>query len=248
MFTPTRLYLSTAKILAFLSAALLLLAVWRADHRARNQLAADLATAKLALAQLDARQHDRDSQLQQTLAALANEKRSVTTPAQIIRDLPKQIPLPAPIFLPPAPAVRPQTHSSAGNYKTSRPPANAGSLVNENDKPAQDSNQPQKPQISARNPDQSGSTTGPDAQAILPQEDLKPLYDFAVDCQACQAKLAGSQADLADEKAKAAVLTRERDEAVRIAKGGSTLRRLAKAAKWFALGALAGAVAAHATH
>jgi hypothetical protein len=248
MLTSTQLLRSAAKLLAPAILALALLAAYRADRRARSQLAADLTTARQALAQLDARHHDRDAQLQQTLATLAADKRTVTTPHQILRELPKQIPLPAPIFLPPAPANRPETHSSAGNYEAPQSPASSGALVNQNDKTVQDSNQPQKPQISARNPDQSGSTTRPDAQAILPQEDLKPLYDFALDCQACQAKLAASQADLADEKAKAAVLTRERDEAVRIAKGGSTLRRVAKAAKWFALGALAGAIATHATH
>jgi hypothetical protein len=78
----------------------------------------------------------------------------------------------------------------------------------------------------------------------FPAADLKPLYDFAVDCKACQAKLAASQADLADEKLKSQALGRERDDALRAAKGGSVLRRIARAAKWFAIGAAAGAVAA----
>jgi len=85
------------------------------------------------------------------------------------------------------------------------------------------------------------------ADAVLPAADLKPLYDFALDCKACQAKLAASQSDLTDEKTKSAALTKERDAAVRAAKGGSALRRIARAAKWFALGAAAGAVAAKAT-
>jgi hypothetical protein len=33
------------------------------------------------------------------------------------------------------------------------------------------------------------------AQAIVPAEDLKPLYDFTIDCKACQAKLAVAQDD-----------------------------------------------------
>jgi hypothetical protein len=82
--------------------------------------------------------------------------------------------------------------------------------------------------------------------AILPAADLKPLCDFALDCKACQAKLATSQADLNDEKTKTAALTKERDAAIRAAKGGSALRRVARAAKWFAIGAAAGAVAAEA--
>ena len=80
----------------------------------------------------------------------------------------------------------------------------------------------------------------------FPAADLKPLYDFAVDCKACQAKLGAAQADLADEKVKSQALSRERDDALRAAKGGSVLRRIARAAKWFAIGAAAGAIAAKA--
>jgi hypothetical protein len=72
------------------------------------------------------------------------------------------------------------------------------------------------------------------------------LYDFALDCKACQAKLIAAQSDLSDEKTKATVLTRERDDALRIAKGGSVWHRIARAAKWFALGAAAGALLAKA--
>jgi hypothetical protein len=87
-----------------------------------------------------------------------------------------------------------------------------------------------------------------DAQAKVnfPAADLKPLYDFAADCKACQAKLGAAQADLADEKVKSQALSRERDDALRSAKGGSVLRRIARAAKWFAIGAAAGAIAAKA--
>jgi hypothetical protein len=51
---------------------------------------------------------------------------------------------------------------------------------------------------------------------------------------------------LTDEKTKTAALTKERDAAVRAAKGGSVLRRIARAGKWFAIGAAAGAIAAKA--
>jgi hypothetical protein len=78
----------------------------------------------------------------------------------------------------------------------------------------------------------------------FPAADLKPLYDFAAECKACQAKLGVAQADLADEKVKSQALGRERDDALRAAKGGSVLRRIARAAKWFAIGAAAGAIAA----
>ncbi len=90
------------------AAFLLALAVyfsWRADRRDRSQLASELAATKQLLAAADARQHDRDNQLAQTLAALAAEKRTILTPAQIVRELPSQIPLPPPIVLQSAPAL-----------------------------------------------------------------------------------------------------------------------------------------------
>jgi len=84
----------------------------------------------------------------------------------------------------------------------------------------------------------------PSPQVELPAEDLKPLYDYALGCKACQAELAAAQGDLKDEKTKAQALSKERDEALRAARGGSVLKRVARAAKWFVIGAAAGAVAA----
>lgn len=82
------------------------------------------------------------------------------------------------------------------------------------------------------------------AQATIPVVDLKPLYDVAVACKECQVRLAAAQADLKDEKTKTETLGRERDDALQAAKGGSVLRRVARAAEWFVIGAAAGAVAA----
>ncbi len=208
--TPTRLWFRPAELLITATLAIAVLSAWRADRRDRAQLAADVAAAKQALAQADARQHERDAQLVQTLATLAAEKRTVATPAQIVRELPQQISLPSPIVLQPAPS--PNSGSE---------PTHVGAAADA----ARDSNQ---------------------TQAVIPAADLKPLYDFSLDCRACQAKLATAQADLTDERAKTAVLTRERDEAVRAAKGGSVFRRMARAAKWLAIGAAFGAIAAKA--
>ena len=94
----------------------------------------------------------------------------------------------------------------------------------------------------------AGKANQSESQAVVPAEDLKPLYDFTIDCKACQAKLAAAQADLADEKTKTAALTKERDHALQIARGGSPFRRIARAAKWFLIGAAAGAIAAKSAH
>jgi hypothetical protein len=98
------------------------------------------------------------------------------------------------------------------------------------------------PPASPREAKQPIDTPNPKLQ--LPAQDLKPLYDFAVNCQECQAQLAATQANLKDEQTKTQVVSRERDTALQAARGGSVLRRLVRAAKWFAIGAAAGAVAA----
>jgi hypothetical protein len=113
-----------------------------------------------------------------------------------------------------------------------------------------------KPLMPAANYDSGLSTSrsigstkpeAPQPQPIaIPSEDLKPLYDFALDCKACQARLSAATADLADEKSKTQVLSRERDAALQAARGGSLRQRIKRSAKWFLLGVVAGAVAAKA--
>lgn len=89
-----------------------------------------------------------------------------------------------------------------------------------------------------------GGESLPDApKVLLPGEDLKPLYDFALDCKACKAQLSAAQGDLKDEQLKTQALSRERDDALRVARGGTVMKRVLRAAKWFAIGAAAGAVA-----
>jgi hypothetical protein len=203
-----KLYLRLAELLVTAILTLSLAAAWRADRNDRAQLSLELSAAKQALTLADSRQHDRDTQLLQTLAALAADKRETTSPIQILRDLPSQLALPQPITLQTAPGPPDAHKPSTGETKTSAP-------------------QP---------------------QAVIPYADLKPLYDFAVDCKACQSKLTTAQADLADEKSKTAIVAKERDAALKVAKGGSVLRRIARAAKWFAIGAAAGAIAVRAHH
>jgi len=227
---PTKLYLRAAGSLAAVAAATILFVTWRANRRDAAQLAADLAAAKQSLAQADARQHDRDKQLLQTLADLAAAKRNITTPAQIVRELPKQIPLPSPITL----QSNPQPCAAQGLMECG---GLAAALTIEPNR---------RSPTTATDPNTAGKQSASPDQATLPIEDLKPLYDFAIDCKSCQAKLAVTQADLTDERAKTVVLTHERDEAVHAANGGTVLRRIARNAKWLAIGALAGAVAAKA--
>lgn len=63
----------------------------------------------------------------------------------------------------------------------------------------------------------------------IPPQDLAPLFQFATDCKACQLQ---HQADVQT----IAELTRERDSALKAAKGGSFIRRVVKGAKIFGMG------------
>ena len=172
----TRLWLRLTEILVAVALAATVLASWRDDRRDRAKLAADLTAANQTLAQANSRQHDRDAQLLQNLAAFAAEKGTITTPAQILRALPQQIPLPVPLTL----------QSSDSPSSPQRPPCSSGPNCGPE---ALDPTRPTTNQTSKAAP-----------QALLPAADLKPLYDFALDCKACQAKLAAAQADLTDER------------------------------------------------
>lgn len=89
-----------------------------------------------------------------------------------------------------------------------------------------------------------------EAPAIIavPQADLQPLFDHLEECRACEERLATAQQDLNDERAKVTALTLERDAAAKAARGGGFWSRLRSGAKWFAIGAAAGALAASAAH
>jgi hypothetical protein len=208
--------------IAFVTAlAAIIFISWREDRRDRTQLATQLAAAEQAIAAADARQHDRDAQLQESLTAIAQEKRAVQSPKQILANLPNQLPLPTPLFL------------QAASLPIGHAPGSTGTPACADGAKASGKN---------------CGTTNQFTQAVVPPEDLKPLYDFALDCKACQSKLTAAQADLTDEKTKSATVAKERDAALQAARGGSLLRRVARAAKWFAIGAAAGAIAAKATH
>jgi hypothetical protein len=86
------------------------------------------------------------------------------------------------------------------------------------------------------------------ASISVPQSDLKPLYDSLQDCRACALEREATKKDLADELARAAALTRERDAAITAAHGGTFWSHLKYAAKWFAIGAATAAIATTASH
>lgn len=163
---------------------------------------------------------------QQALTEAASREQA-RSPEDVVKALPSVLPLPEPIEM--------ETPSTAGASGTD------GRL----DKPSA----PQAREV---------------GRVRLPVADLKPLYDTAVACKECQAELAAALADLKDEKTKTEALSRERDDALRVARatrrttepplagcggakagGGAAAPggQGARAAKWFVIGAAAGAVA-----
>jgi len=227
----SRIWLRLAELVVPALLAITLLVASQANRRDRAQLATQLAAAQKTIAQASASQQDRDTLLNQTLAQIKAQKQAAATPAQILKALPAALSLPTPI------TIQSQAHPTTPATSLARQPV-AHSCIGSTAKATQSAGLPSSPTPK--------SAQGTDA--ILPAADLKPLYDFALDCKACQAKLAASQSNLNDEKSKTAALTKERDAAVRADKGGSALRRIARAAKWFVLGAAAGAIAAKAAH
>jgi len=194
---PARYWIRLAEIAAAFLLAIAVYFSWRADRRDRSQLESELAATKQLLTAAVARQHDRDNQLAQTLATLAAEKRRIVTPAQIVRELPSQIPLPSSVVLQSAPA--------------------------------------------------SADSPSLQTKAAVPAEDPQPLYDFTIDCKACQAKLAAAQGDLTTNTRKPphsrANATTPCASLEAAASGAASA-----AAKWFLIGAAAGAVAAKTAH
>jgi hypothetical protein len=202
-----------------LAVALGLYLEWRAARHESQRLAERLAAAEKILADAQERQKARDAELHDTLAQLAEQKRRTNSPEDIVRALTRELALPKPVTL-----------ASTGSGEK---PGNAGQGTLEKGSGGQESQRPAR-----------GAAPSPEpAAAQIPPEDLKPLFDFVIDCKACQAKLSAAQGDLADERAKNAALGTERDAALKAAKGGGFWRRVRRSAKWFVLGAAAGAAA-----
>lgn len=210
----------TFEIVAFLAAILLAALAfhaWLAAHDEQQRLQATLDSQKQLLDAANARENDRNATLNAAIAQIAKNERATQTPAQILQQLPSYLPLPQPIS-----SVPPQQGTLPS--ETSPPPAPQAQSTPSPSLPAAPA--PQAPNLQ------------------LPAEDLKPLYDFAQDCHACQLKLAVANQNATDDAQKISALTRERDAAVTAAKGGSFFRRLRRNALWFAIGAGVGYAAA----
>jgi hypothetical protein len=228
----------TIRIAAF-CAALLVAALafhaWLVSRDEKQRLQSTFAAQKQVIDAADARERSREATLSATLAQIDKLKRTTQTPAQILRDLPKYVPLPQPVALVRTadPAMAPPEQGTEPSQ--TRP---VGSLSSPSASPPLPS-----PATSAS----LATTDLPSAPvAQIPAPDLKPLYDFVQDCRACDAQLLAAKQNAADDAAKIAALTRERDAAITAAKGGSFWRRLRRNTLWLAVGTGIGAAGGYA--
>ncbi|HXZ14199.1 MAG TPA: hypothetical protein VEG64_17565 [Candidatus Sulfotelmatobacter sp.] len=225
-----------AIILALLAAGAFLFRTWLESHDDQLRLHSTLDAQKQLLDAADARERERAATLKETLAQIDSLKRATQTPTQVLQDLPKYLQLPQPITLSSSPIT--PAHSESVEQGTDASPEKGSGAIHDSAPPASIAN------LQASIDGSPGAGELPSAPvAQIPASDLKPLYDYIQDCRACQAQLTSAKQNAADDAAKLAALTRERDAAIQAAKGGSFWMRLRRNARWFLVGATAGAAA-----
>jgi len=74
----------------------------------------------------------------------------------------------------------------------------------------------------------------------IPAVDMKPLFDRLVDYKECAAKLTAFEGQTSIDEDKIVSLEKERDAAVKAAKGGSVWSRVKHEGKWFLAGGILG--------
>ena len=226
-----------------LLAALVFVAItWRESRADRTRLESAIATQQQLISAAENREQTRDAALKITLAEIAEAKKVAQTPEQVLSALNQSLDLPHPIAFTtrstyPAPC---EQDRETGETAFPRNPdssvkSQALSLFTRRVRSTTELGAPQNPASSSP---VSPTVSGPLATEIaaVPTADLKPLFDQIQECRSCQAQLSTIQADLADEQSRAAALTKERDAALKSAKGGNLWHRLRQNAKWLAVG------------
>lgn len=250
--------------------------VWLSGRDEQKRLRATLEAQKEVIDDADAREKSRAKTLSEELARIEQLKRSHQTPLEITRELGKDMKLPSPLVLQTSgkgavgglaetfgaiPSVPPRELASPtfdrgdksgvvvggsgsgdglGNDRIA-----AGSEIvigRADDKAVQQDGGREKVSGATTSASPSVSNSG----ALLPSADLKPLYNYVQTCRACELRLSEAQLRATDDAAKIAAITRERDAALRAAKGGTLWRRLKRDFVWFAIGAGSGAVVGYA--
>ena len=92
--------------------------------------------------------------------------------------------------------------------------------------------------------DQTPVVTG----AVVPVEDFRPIFNQLVECQECRAKLEAAGKQQALDGEKLADMMKQRDEAVRVVKGGTFWQRFKHDAKVMGISAGVGVAIGYAVH
>jgi hypothetical protein len=113
-----------AGVLAVIALVAFLVFEERGWRQERARLKDEITAAQKLVQDADARQKQRDLELGDTLRQIAQNKASVRTPQQILRELPLDLPLPVPIQLPAAAPEDAHTSSpGASGTATAQPMA-----------------------------------------------------------------------------------------------------------------------------
>ncbi len=206
--------------------------VWLRSREAQHQLASAFSVEQKLIAQSDLSKRQQDQELKSLLKEIEKVKQRTQTPAQVIKQLPKYLALPKPITIPSAREPGSREVQSASNRDTSKTSGRIR-LV------APDSHVSQSKRSIVVVPAPSLQDRG-GLDADLPLQDLKPLFDYVQDRRICDAEIKASRKAMADDSVKMAALTRERDLAIRTARGGSFWHRARQGLVLFAFGAIAG--------
>lgn len=187
---------------------------------AQTELRATLEAHAQALKALEVRDSQRQQKLNTELQEIEHTRQSVRKPQEIAQEIPRYVPLPVPLqYVSPV-----KTSESPSLVPPSHEEAPTGGAT-----PAELPLGPAQARIS-------------DEGAFIPAVDLPALWDFIQDCRACDAKLRSAQEALKIAQEQEALITQERDVAIKAAKGGGFWRRLHTGLKWFAGGAVTAVV------
>lgn len=197
---------------------------WMQNRSNQQSLQTLLAQKQKAIEAATASEEQTEAGLAKTIAEIEALKRRTHSPEEAAKALSGELSkLPVPIQIQSLPALTPKSSSPTETMDGGESPARArkcaGTFCG----------------------DASSQTAGtPRAIVAVPAPDLKPLFDSAEKCNEAEARLAATQSELADEKAKSDALEKQRNIAIVAEKGGSGWKRFGRAAKWIAIGAIAG--------
>jgi uncharacterized protein YoxC len=220
--------------------------MWFSNRTKQRDLQNTIATQEKMISQANVQAAQGEVSLKSTLEKITKLKEQTRSPSQVIDRLPKYLRLPQPLTL------EESTVSSNTNYNAFSSRLRSGAVDPENTHEdrsveaaefAPASNKTSSASQMVRTSPLKTGALSPDAE--IPTADLKPLFDFVQDSSACQAELIAARQNAAASIEKFTAVTHERDAALAAGKGGSVWHRLRRNADWFAVGALAGFLAAH---